>query len=130
MKMKWVKSLMLNDDEKIEARLFQILTYFEKMGTENKCVLNDIDATGNIGNILTMLINVNDRLIINLKMLIAVAIEPGQIFELQISCEFVDANFQLVIRDGQHFDVLGDSPLNDQILGAFTYGQIDNYESS
>jgi hypothetical protein len=49
MKMKWAKLLMLNDDEKMEDRLFQILTYFEKTWTEKRCVLNDIDATGNIG---------------------------------------------------------------------------------
>jgi hypothetical protein len=44
--------------------------------------------------------------------------------------DIIDPHLQLVIRDGQHFDVLGDSPHDDQILGAFTYFQIDDYESS
>jgi hypothetical protein len=73
--MKWVKSLNLNNDEKIEDRLYQLLSHVEITLSEAQCILTDIDATGNLGGILTNLINLNPFLNVTLTMLLTLTEE-------------------------------------------------------
>lgn len=112
--MKWVKTLVIQNNESLEKRLVAILEYINKKYKPADCYISSVDATGPKGNELTKRTNEIPEIHIRIEDLIQVANEDGQILELDL---VVKANncFEINVQDGAFIDVLGDG---DEIPGS------------
>ena len=99
--------LQLDLEESIEARLkpiFVYLTGFER----NEFWIEDVDATGQIGNRLTKeKNNSNASLLIGGDDLNTIVSELGQIFELNVRVIGMN-NLRIILRDGTSIDIVGE----------------------
>jgi hypothetical protein len=115
--MKWIKSLKIEDGDSVERRLETLLSYFSKKYQNNNVTILDIDASGKLGGDLVRRFNVEKEVSVSLTIVINMTKEDGQIFELDLRFDF-DGQIQILIRDGQHFDVLGnDNEIPSEIVG-------------
>jgi hypothetical protein len=114
--MKWAKSLVIDDNLEIEKRLAVILEYFISINDKVNCQLNDIDATGKLGNGATKRINEEETFSFDVNYLLNIAKEDGQILELDVLIHLSN-DYQIIIRRGEHLDILGDNELPNDIIG-------------
>jgi hypothetical protein len=115
--MKWVKTLVIQDNEVLEKRLLSILEYINKKYKSAECYISSVDATGPKGNELAKRTNKSPEIQIRLEDLIDVANEDGQIFELDLVVK-TNNSFEINVQDGAFIDVLGDGDeIPDSVLG-------------
>lgn len=116
--MNWAISLIISENEIVERRLEAIILYVIKKDQIKGFYINDIDATGNIGNEMTMKMNVQkEGLSITEKEVITLVSEMGQIFELDLL--LVNSfEYRFIIRDGNSLDIVSNGErLPFSILG-------------
>jgi len=124
--MKWVKSLLILETERIEKRLGIILEYIFNTYPVDYCLLPDIDATGKFGSQLTERINNNEKVKLSKDELLSVVNEDGQIFELNIVINSMPI-FQIIVVRGSDVDILGIANLPQDVLGDHSEGNLANY---
>ncbi|WP_437586875.1 hypothetical protein [Sorangium sp. So ce1000] len=118
----WAATLTLNHQERLESRIRTIVQSTTTTLTEDKWIIEEIDATGALGNRLTA--RANETTLINLTTseLLILLQEDGQIIELDASLEREGhIILQIIVRDGVSVDILGTGePLSTSVLGSHT----------
>lgn len=105
--MNWAITLQLDDRNTIEQRLQRILSYLLTKNLGSPCMIYEIDATGEQGNILTQKLNYSKKPIETpLKDIMKSITENGQIFELNFVCH-IPSLIRVIIRNGSSLDIVG-----------------------
>jgi hypothetical protein len=123
--MKWVKTLIIAENESLERRLAAILNYIVNTYGQVEWQLSDIDATGKLGNQLTDKMNNESVVQLNNSELLSLLTEDGQIFELDLRAD--SPNFQIIVRYGDIVDILGDRDVPPVVIGQYTDRDLSNY---
>jgi hypothetical protein len=114
--MKWAKSLILVPGESIENRLENVLKGILKEFGNMPCIISLIDATGQAGNALTKRNNNGEHIQTDVKNMIFLAQEDGQIFDLDLSLNS-DTKLEILVTVGQHIDIVGEAHYISSIIG-------------
>lgn len=117
--MKWAKSLIIANNESIENRLgFIFRAIINELGNI-KCMISFIDATGQLGNEFTKRNNNGETIQTDIKEIISLTQEDGQIIELDLLL-ISEGDFRVLVTDGQHIDVLGKEYDISRFIGEHT----------
>jgi RNA binding exosome subunit len=104
--MNWAISLILSETESIENRLHGVVAHIISQMEVAEILVTDIDATGVLGNQLTIVLNEQNSISITLKDLLAMLTEDGQIFDLDLHLRSL-CEYRFIISDGNFLDILG-----------------------
>lgn len=124
--MKWVKNLLISENETIEKRIRTILEYILCTHASDRSLIRDIDATGKLGDKLTRRINNKEKIELNKSELLSLLSEDGQIIELDILIGS-PPRFQILVIDGNDVDILGNEELPLEALGKHSNGDLTLY---
>jgi hypothetical protein len=118
--MNWAITIILSEEEVIEKRLNEIVSYIISNNQIRHCLIFDIDATGYIGNQMTQRLNINkDPIVISNKELSTLISEEGQIFELDLILKN-SFEYRIIIRDNYYLEIIGSGQrLPNTILGSY-----------
>lgn len=107
---KWAKTLIIPEVQSLGERLKLIVLFFLQ---DHNCkfYISDLDATGELGNRLTQVLNIQKEIQIEPEKLSLLFREKGQIFELYLSI-LGSSEYRVIVTDGQHVDILGKSDFN------------------
>ena len=115
----WAITLDIGDDERLESRVLAITEHVTAPLEQTSWSVEDIDASGPLGNKLTQLLNETRPVRITTRALSEVLNEDGQIIEMDATLEKDgDRVLRIVVRDGISVDVLGTGqPPDPNVLG-------------
>jgi hypothetical protein len=124
--MKWVKNLLISENETIEQRIRTILEYIFTTYASDGGLVMDIDATGKFGDRLTRRINNKEEIRLSKDEILSLVNEDGQIIELNL---LIDSppKFQILVIDGNDIDIIGDEELPVEVLGKHSDGDLTQY---
>jgi hypothetical protein len=110
--MDWVISKIVEKIGTIEQSIKAFLNFFAFSNTSYSFFLEDLEATGPLGNELTIKMNQSDvGLEVNKSQLLQLLEEDGQIFECELRVKLFEKDqFIVVVRDGDILDILGNGP--------------------
>jgi hypothetical protein len=90
------------------------------------CLLTDIDATGKFGDQLTQKLNKQETLQLTRSEILSLLNEDGQVLELDILIHS-PKNFEIIVRNGYHVDILGNAELSPEVIGRHSNGNLEYY---
>ena len=114
--MKWAINLIL-ENETIEKRLVTIVEYVVKNHRNVKCQIDDLDATGCLGNELTKKLNQQHTATLDCQHFLEILNEDGQIFELNMTLKSADCTYLMIVRRGGDVDLIGHELLPQSVVG-------------
>jgi len=110
--MDWAISLILNNNRDIDSKIKNFLDFFLFPNISYEYFLEDLEATGPLGNELSDKIEQGVKdLRMNKSELVQLLEEDGQLieFELHVKLDVRD-QFIIIVRDGDILDILGTGP--------------------
>jgi len=113
--MEWAISLVIKENDTIEKRLQQVLSFIFELLPDAQIRVVDIDATGQIGSNMTTKMNqFQGGFKTSKEEVLMLAQEDGQVFELNLG---LNQTYALIIRRGSSIDLVGDGgkPSPDQV---------------
>lgn len=125
----WVISLIIAE-QTIDARLFQLISYLIKTNPKAIIQLDDLEAYGVKGDIVSELLEVNRGLRLNIsqKLLLEILQEDGQIIEMGLFIEAGSDKFEIIVADGSIIDILGDGDkLPEEAVGEYRDENLNDY---
>jgi hypothetical protein len=123
--MRWAKTLNIPNNLDIENRVLKILVYLNSLNNITEATVSGFDATGLLGNKLTLENNRDLEKRVSLAELIDIFKEEGQVFDMELDLILNKEQYKILIIRGDTVDVLGDGDLPDHILGDYKYEDID-----
>jgi len=105
--MYWVITLKMGKMEAIDPRLRSVISFILNSYTIKEMFIDDIDATGTIGNQLTQKKNFHEgSLPIDRDTLLTLLSEDGQIFDLNLTLRESLSEYQIITSRGDIVDIL------------------------
>lgn len=116
----WAVTLILDDRERLEERVLAIIERTASETDERCWVLEELDATGRLGNELTRQLNETSPIGLATAVLLELLREDGQIIELDAALKKMGCDsLRVIVRDGLSVDILGTGePLGVNVLGS------------
>ena len=110
--MDWIISLIINNERSIESAISSFLNYFISPNLSYDFFLNDLEATGPLGNELSNKIGKGVKdLKLDKNELVQLLREDGQLIELELRIKLDNNNqYVIIVRDGDVLDILGNGP--------------------
>jgi len=105
----WAVSLEMDSEEELEKRISHIVEYLRLRYPHANWLIRDLDATGLLGNTLTVKRNNSGLIRLTHSEFLDLLNENGQIFELNaLAVSADDENYlKVIVRDGVYIDILG-----------------------
>ena len=104
----WAVTLLIDDQERLESRVNQIVKYAMEHCNIDSWAIADIDATGRTGNYLTQQLNERQRLVVSSLHFLDLLGEDGQVIELSAyGTKRKTELLWIIVREGSSVDVLG-----------------------
>ncbi|KYG08303.1 hypothetical protein BE21_24400 [Sorangium cellulosum] len=116
----WAVTLILDELERLEDRILAIVEH-TAIETDERCwEIEELDATGRLGNQLTRQANETSPIGLIADVFLELLREDGQIVELDATLKKNGCDLlRVLVRDGLSVDVLGTGePLGTDVLGS------------
>ncbi|MDP4255366.1 MAG: hypothetical protein Q8938_15260 [Bacteroidota bacterium] len=125
--MKWAITLVIGANETIESRFKDIFGLLTAGPQEYTFLISDIEAFGEMGDQLSEKASLRrGPFSVSKEELLTLITEQGQIIELDLEL-FNGHNFEIIVREGTFFDVLGDSEFPPEKIGDFSVQNVRNF---
>ncbi|XXT17618.1 hypothetical protein WME94_46050 [Sorangium sp. So ce429] len=116
----WAVTLILDEQERLEDRILAIVEHTAGDTDERYWEIEELDATGKLGNQLTHRANKTIPIGLVTAAFLELLREDGQIIELDVTFKRKGCNaLRVIVRDGLSVDILGTGePLGTGVLGS------------
>ena len=115
-----LKELKYSNNERIETRVYDVISYIFSKHSNPKIYLSEIDATGKLGNELKQRVSQKDRLLVTSDVILKLFKESGQILEgvIEIIPEKKGNPIIIDLKGGMYVDIYENNlVIPNEVLG-------------